>query len=83
MIWGGVPRQDLSRAQGAAQKNLHGDESSFFFEALRVIRTFRFAAKGSLKVFFVVENVMMDAKPKSIVSEELGCRPITIPAGPV
>ena len=87
LIAGGFPCKDLSRQQQQQdRKNLQGKYSGLFYEIPRVRELLvkaAAAASPTLKVYHIVENVVMDKDPETDISDALGGRPTLIEAGSV
>ena len=54
-----------------------------FWELKRVIDMLHEIAGSDISARHIVEHVLMDKEPEDIISEQMGGRPATIPAGPV
>ena len=83
LVIGGFPCKGLSMARGKSRENLKNKDSILFFEATRILEIVRQAAGRRIVVRHIIENVVMDKDPESIISEHLAGRPTKIPAGPV
>ena len=82
LVIGGFPCKGLFKARGSSRENLKHTDSILFFKLTRILALVRKHASGKLQVKFIVENVIMDQEPEDIISNELGCRPIKVGAGP-
>ena len=74
VVIGGFPCKGLSHARGASRENLENKDSIFFWELTRILELIKRAAGNDIPVRHIVENVMMDKEPESIISEHLGGR---------
>ena len=83
LVFGGFPCKGLSKVRGNSRENLKNKDSKLFFELTRVLRTVKQANHGHILTKVVVENVLMDKDPESVISEKLGCRATKIGATPV
>lgn len=70
LLIGGSPCQDFSRLN-KTRAGLAGDKSSLFYEFLRI-------KNEANPHWFLLENVVMDAKDVALISELLGVRPVKI-----
>ena len=48
-----------------------------------MIRELKKVARGRIRIYHAIENVMMDDEPEDTISHELGCCPMKIGEGPV
>eukprot|EP00435_Cladocopium_sp_Y103_P016319 s2345_g4.t1 len=74
-IWGGFPCSDLCSAK-YGRLNLEGDQSSLFWEFVRIVKLVRQVFGFSFDVKFAAENVAsMDASAEEEITRTLGVRP--------
>ena len=83
LVIGGFPCKDLSHAREASRENQENKDSILFWELTRILELVKRAAGTKIPVKHIVENVMMDKEPESIISEHLGDRATRISASPV
>ena len=74
LVIGGFPCKGLSHARGTSRENLENKDSILFWELTRILEFITRAAGKNIPVRHIVENVMMDKEPESIISEHLGDR---------
>lgn len=74
-LWGGFPCRDLSSAR-ANRRNLEGNQSSLFFEFLRIWGILRETFPEEVEIKVAAENVAsMDESASAEISEWMECRP--------
>lgn len=70
LLIGGSPCQDFSRGN-SVRDGLRGEKSSLFYEYLRLLQELK-------PTYWLLENVVMDAKQEMIISEAMGTEPVRI-----
>ena len=74
-LWGGFPCSDLSSAK-FGRENLSGEQSSLFWELVRIIKEIRKVYGYNFKVRYAAENVAsMDESAEAEITRALGTTP--------
>ena len=80
LIIAGFPCKGLSRQRGNNMPNLRDPQSALFEHIPRVEELLKKESAGMLKVYKIIENVVMETQPRAYISEKLGCIPVLVDA---